>query len=139
MRLASSGGSSHAKFSAFAALSPAPLMAGTSWSTCSSTATLRRSRSNSRKRRRPKPLLLARVVLRKSPSGTSPQHLSWAASTLHLLHRKVSPGLNLTSNVPLTYGCLGGIDWAAEPTTGGNDWAAEPAAGATGWDAQPSG
>ena len=46
--------------------------------------------------------------------------------------------MKLTSDVPLTYGRLGGIDWAAEPT-GGNDWAAEPATGATGWDAQPSG
>jgi hypothetical protein len=44
----------------------------------------------------------------------------------------------MTSDVPLTYARLGGIDWAAEPT-GGNDWAAEPATGAAGWDAQPSG
>jgi hypothetical protein len=49
------------------------------------------------------------------------------------------PGMNLTSDVPLIYARLGGIDWAAEPTGGGNDWAAEPATGATGWDAQPSG
>jgi hypothetical protein len=46
--------------------------------------------------------------------------------------------MNLTSDIPLIYGRLGGIDWAAEPT-GGNDWAAEPATGATGWDAQPTG
>jgi hypothetical protein len=46
--------------------------------------------------------------------------------------------MNLTNDVPLIYGCLGGIDWAAEPT-GGNDWAAEPATGATSWDAQPTG
>jgi hypothetical protein len=47
--------------------------------------------------------------------------------------------MSLTSDVPLIYTHLGGIDWAAEPTGGGNDWAAEPATGATGWDAAPSG
>src|SRR5258708_4372925 len=138
MRSASSGGSSHARCSASAAQSPAHPTAGTSWSTCSSTATLRRSRSSNRRRPKPKPLLLARAMLRLLLSGTLPQHLLLAASTLRLLHKRVSAWYEFDEGCLAYLGPLGGIDWAAEPS-GTNDWAGEPATGATGWDAQPSG
>ena len=119
----------------------APPMAGTSWSICSSTATLRKSRSNNRRKRERRQLPLARPMLRRLPSGMSPLHQRSVASTLHLRHKMVGHGYGILQGFPSSSTfALGAIDWAAE-TSGGNDWSAEPAGAASGWDAgaQPTG